>query len=94
MAPLSVTLDRDPRPVGIVTLVGEHDAYSAGRIDNELAMLLDARHGIVIGLEEATFIDSQTLSVLLAARHRAERAKLGFVLFLPADPETVTGSWR
>lgn len=88
MAPLSVTLDRDPRPVGIVTLVGEHDAYSAGRIENELAVLLEARHCIVIGLEEATFIDSQTLSALLAARHQAERAELGFVLFLPPEPHT------
>jgi anti-anti-sigma factor len=88
MAPLSVTLDREPRPVGIVTLVGEHDAYSAGRIENELAVLLEAGHAIVIDLHDATFVDSQTLSVLLAARHRAERASLGFVLVLPDDDHT------
>jgi anti-anti-sigma factor len=88
MAPLSVTLDRDPRPVGIVTLVGEHDAYSAGRIENELAVLLESGHAIVIDLHDATFIDSQTLSVLLAARHQAEVAGLGFVLVLPPDEHT------
>jgi anti-anti-sigma factor len=34
-------------------------------------------------LTEATFIDSQTLSVLLSSRHQAERAELGFALALP-----------
>lgn len=88
MAPLSVTLDRDPRPVGILTLVGEHDAYSAGRIENELAVLLDAGHAVVIDLADATFVDSQTLSVLLSARHRADRAGLGFVVVLPPEEHT------
>jgi anti-anti-sigma factor len=88
MAPLSVTLDREPRPVGIVTLVGEHDAYSAGRIENELAVLLETAHAIVVDLQDATFVDSQTLSVLLAGRHQAEAARLGFVLCLSDDRHT------
>jgi anti-anti-sigma factor len=88
MAPLSVTLDREARPVATVSLVGEHDAYSAGRIENELALLLEAAHAIVIDLQDATFVDSQTLSVLLSARHQAEEGKLGFVLVLPPEPYT------
>src|SRR5947209_412677 len=88
MAPLSVTLDEhDPR-AGVVSLVGEHDAYSAGRIENELAVLFESGLRVVVDLTEATFIDSQTLSVLLSARHRAEAKGLGFVLALPRDVHT------
>jgi anti-anti-sigma factor len=83
MAPISVTLDRQDPAVGLVTLTGEHDAYSARRIESELATLLDSGLRVVVDLTEATFIDSQTLSVLLSARHQAERAQLGFVLVLP-----------
>jgi len=83
MAPISVTLERQDPPVGIVTLVGEHDTYSARRIENELGVLLDSGIGIVVDLSEATFIDSQTLSVLLGARHQAELAQLGFTFVLP-----------
>jgi anti-anti-sigma factor len=88
MTPLSVNLqERDP-PVGVVTLTGEHDAFSATRLENELAVLLDGGVGIVVDLSGASFIDSQTLSVLLAARHQAEEAGLGFTLVLAEDDGT------
>jgi anti-anti-sigma factor len=83
MAPISVTLARREPPVAVVSLVGEHDTYSAQRLDSELAMLLDERCRLVVDLRDASFIDSTTLSVLLAARHRAEHASLGFALVLP-----------
>ena len=83
MAPISVTLaPRDP-PAALVALVGEHDAYSAGRLENELAMLLDEARSIVVDLRDTEFIDSVTLSVLLAARRQAEQSRLGFTLVLP-----------
>ncbi len=78
-----MTLDRQDPPVGIVTLAGEHDAYSARRIANEVELLLDSGLRVVVDLEEATFIDSQTLSVLVSGRQQAERAQLGFTLVLP-----------
>ena len=88
MTPIAVTLqERDP-PVGVVTMIGEHDAFSARRLENELAVLLDSGTTIVVDLGETTFIDSQTLSVLLAARHQAEQASLGFALVLPDDEYT------
>ena len=88
MAPLSVTLlPTNPR-VGRVTLVGEHDAYSAPHLEHELTVLRESGFGAVIDLCEASFVDSQTLSVLLAARHEAETARLGFVLVLPAEDYT------
>jgi anti-anti-sigma factor len=88
MAPLAVTLEGEDAPTGIVTLIGEHDAYSAARLENELALLVDRRIRVVVDLSDATFVDSQTLSVLLSARHSAETARLGFTLVLP--PENYT----
>jgi anti-sigma B factor antagonist len=83
MAPISVTLARRDPPAAIVALVGEHDAYSSQRLENELSVLLDEGQRIVVDLRDATFIDSTTLSVLLGTRLQAERASLGFALVLP-----------
>jgi anti-anti-sigma factor len=82
MAPISVTLARRDPPAAVVALVGEHDAYSSQRLENELTVLLDERHRVVVDLRDASFIDSTTLSVLLAARHQAEESSLGFALVL------------
>jgi len=83
MAPISVTLARRDPPAAVVALVGEHDTYSAQRLENELAVLLEEGRRIVVDLRDASFIDSTTLSVLLVGRQRAERASLGFALLLP-----------
>jgi anti-sigma B factor antagonist len=83
MAPISVTLaPRDP-PAAVVALVGEHDAYSSQRLENELAVLLDEGRRIVVDLRDTEFIDSTTLAALLGARKQAARASLGFTLVLP-----------
>lgn len=83
MAPISVTLaPRDP-PAAVVALVGEHDTYSAERLENEFGVLLDEGRRIVVDLRETEFIDSTTLAVLLRARQQAERFALGFTLVLP-----------
>jgi len=86
MAPISVTLARRDPPAAVVALVGEHDAYSAERLENELAVLLGEGRRIVVDLRDTEFIDSTTLSVLLRARQRAEQSSLGFALVLPAGP--------
>ena len=83
MAPISVTLAPREPPAAIVALVGEHDAYSSPRLENEFAVLLDEGRSIVVDLRDTTFVDSTTLSVLLGARHKAERASLGFAIVLP-----------
>jgi anti-anti-sigma factor len=83
MAPISVTLaPRDP-PAAVVALVGEHDAYSAGRLEGELGVLLDEGRRVVVDLRDTEFIDSTTLAALLAARRDAEQASLGFTIVLP-----------
>ena len=88
MAPIAITLKHEDPAVGVVKLLGEHDAYSAARLENELAVLLDSGLRIVVDLREATFVDSQTLSILLAARHEAEQADLGFTLVLGGREST------
>ena len=83
MAPISVTLaPRDP-PAAVVALVGEHDAYSAGRLEGELSALLDEGLSVVVDLRDTEFIDSTTLSTLIGALRHAEHAGLGFTLVLP-----------
>jgi anti-anti-sigma factor len=88
MVPIAVSLQEQDPEVGVVTLIGEHDAFSSTRLENELAGLLDDGLRIVVDLRDATFIDSQTLSVLLGARHQAEEAVLGFALVLSDDRYT------
>ena len=82
MAPIAVTTDRADPPVAIVELTGEHDGLTAHRIEQELAQLHDAGLPIVVDLLGANFVDSSTLSTLLAAQRQAEEASLGFVLVL------------
>jgi anti-sigma B factor antagonist len=88
MAPISVTLARRNPPVAVVALVGEHDAYSSERLENELGVLLDGGQHIVVDLRDTDFVDSTTLGVLLKARRQAERKSLGFALVLPEDDFT------
>jgi anti-sigma B factor antagonist len=85
MAPISVTLARREPPAAVVALVGEHDAYSSERLENELAVLLDEGQHIVVDLRDTSFLDSTTLGVLLKARHEAERKGLRFALVLASD---------
>ena len=86
--PISVSVDRADPPTGVVALSGEQDAYSAPRLENELSALLDEGMGLVVDLTGAAFLDSQSLSLLLAACRRAERSSLGFTVVLPREPYT------
>jgi anti-anti-sigma factor len=56
----------------VVELRGEHEAYTATKLERELDNLLDEGYGIVIDLSHASFIDSKTAGLLLAAHRRAE----------------------
>jgi anti-sigma B factor antagonist len=82
VAPISITLDGREPPSAVVALAGEHDAYSSSRFENELVALLEEGRRIIVDLRDATFIDSTTLSALLAGRNAAERRGLGLVLVL------------
>lgn len=82
---------RVERPDGaaIVALLGEHDTFTAERLQRTLDALLDEPTSIVIDLGEATFIDSTTVSTLLNARRRA--AEQGVEVTLAVPP--FAGTW-
>jgi anti-anti-sigma factor len=63
--------------------VGEHDTYSAARLEGELGVLLDEALPVVVDLRDTEFIDSTTLATLLTARRAAERSHVGFTFVLP-----------
>lgn len=88
MMPISVRLDATDPPTGVVSLSGEQDAYSAPRLRNELYALLDEGIGVVVDLTEASFLDSQSLSILLTARHHAAASSLGYTVVLRPEPYT------
>ena len=88
MSPVTVTLHRRDPAAAVVGLLGEHDAHTAARLENELAVLIADDVHVVVDLTGASFVDSHTLSVLLSARHSAEAAGLGYVVVLPADAYT------
>ena len=56
----------------VVELKGEHEAYSATKLERELDHLLEEGFDIVVDLRQASFIDSQTAGLLLGAHRRAE----------------------
>ena len=82
MAPISVTLAGREPPSAVVALVGEHDAYTSHRLENELLVLLEEGRRIIVDLRDATFVDSMTLSALLSGRDAADGCDLGLVLVL------------
>jgi anti-sigma B factor antagonist len=85
--PYGIKVD-EPDGAGVVTLVGEHDAFCAERLRVELDRLLASGTPVVVDLSEATFIDSSTVSVLLSAFRTGERAGLRFELVLPPESGT------
>ncbi|MDX6542652.1 MAG: hypothetical protein QOK32_255 [Gaiellaceae bacterium] len=82
MGVIAVTTARSDPAVAILELSGEHDGFTARRIETELAQLHDAGLPVVVDLLGASFVDSSTLSTLLAAQRHAEEGSLGFVLVL------------
>jgi anti-anti-sigma factor len=78
----SIVVERSEPGVAVVALVGEHDAYSAPKLELEFALLQFDRYSIVVDLSETTFVDSAIVSVLLRAKENAKDAgrKLALVL--------------
>jgi anti-anti-sigma factor len=76
----------EPDGAGVVTLVGEHDAFGADSLRSELQRLLASGTPVVVDLSDATFIDSSTVSVLLSAFREGEQAGLSLRLVLPETP--------
>src|SRR6266540_1723805 len=79
---ISVTLERD---LAFVALRGEHEAYTAGKLERRLEALLDEGVPVAVDLRAAAFIDSTVVGVLLAAKRLADKRGLRFVLVLGDD---------
>lgn len=78
----TIAVERTGPDVAVVSLFGEHDAYSAPKLELELALLQFDRYSIVIDMTETAFIDSATVSVLLRARENARESHRKFAVVL------------
>ena len=78
----SIDIQRTGPEGATVVLRGEHDAYTAGRLDPELSALLAESRSILVDLRNATFLDSATVAALLNASQEAEQLGLGLRLLL------------
>jgi anti-sigma B factor antagonist len=74
---LSVSVEKDR---AVVTLSGEHEAYTADKLARQLSALLAEGMGVTVDLRRATFIDSTVVGVLIAAHKRAAESDLPFAL--------------
>lgn len=77
---LTVSVERDPDGVPVVTLVGQLDLASAPRAADALGTVAEPAPGaqspIVIDVTGLTFMDSSGLTVLLAAVNRGHALRL------------------
>ncbi len=72
---------------GLVSLRGEVDIYTAPRLKEQLAALLDGgATGIVVDLAEVTFIDSTALGVLIGGVRRLHEAGGRMALVVATRP--------
>jgi anti-sigma B factor antagonist len=68
--------------VAIVVLEGEHELFSAPKLQRELDGLIGEGLAVVIDLAQATFLDSSVVAVFLRARDRAAAAGVPFSIVL------------
>jgi anti-sigma B factor antagonist len=67
----ALTTDLLDSNVAVLALSGEVDLYTAPELKNELVRVIDAGAlGVVVDLEQTTFIDSTTLGVLISGVKR------------------------
>jgi anti-sigma B factor antagonist len=79
---LSVTVTGDE---AVVTLAGEHEAYTADKLERILTGLIDESVSVLVDLGRAAFIDSTVVGVLLAASRRARGGGVAFRLRMGAE---------
>jgi anti-sigma B factor antagonist len=75
-------LDTSEPGVAIVVLEGEHELFSAPKLQRQVEGLIGEGLSIVIDLTEATFLDSSVVAVLLRGRERADEAGVAFSIVL------------
>jgi anti-sigma B factor antagonist len=83
----SIRSERSGDDIFVVSLAGEHDLYTAPKVQEELrAVIAAGARATVVDLTETTFLDSTMLHVLLSARNELRD---GERLLLVSDDVTV-----
>jgi anti-anti-sigma factor len=67
-------VQRRKNGLAVISLVGDHDSFSATRVQRELHGLLDEGFDVEVDLRESTFVDSMTVGALLEAQRRAQES--------------------
>jgi len=68
--------------VALVALTGEHELYSAQKLQEQLDTLIADGYSIVIDLTEAVFLDSSIVGVLLKAQKHASASHVDYRVVL------------
>jgi anti-sigma B factor antagonist len=68
--------------MSIVSLVGEHETFSAEQIQKTLDEAIDDGLAVIVDLTQTDFLDSAAVGVLLRARDEAQRRSLRFALVI------------
>lgn len=68
--------------MAIVSLVGEHEAFSADQIQRTVDEAIADGLAVIVDLTQTDFLDSAAVTVLLHARDEAQRRNLRFALVI------------
>jgi anti-sigma B factor antagonist len=77
-----VELDRSNDGAIVVSVIGEHDVYTAPSLRDQIQAVIEEKAPFIVDLTPATFVDSSILRVLLEARRQAQENGLGFAVAL------------
>jgi anti-anti-sigma factor len=68
--------------MAIVSLVGEHETFSADQIERTLEEALAQGLAVIVDLTQTDFLDSAAVTALLRARDDAQQRSLRFALVI------------
>jgi anti-anti-sigma factor len=68
--------------MAIVSLLGEHETFSADEIQEPLDAALADGLAVIVDLTQTEFIDSAVVTVLMRAREEAQRRGVRFALVI------------
>jgi anti-anti-sigma factor len=80
--PSRIDIDRRVPEMAIVSLVGEHETYSADEIQEALDTALADGLAVIVDLTQTEFLDSAVVNVLMRARDEAQRQAVRFALVI------------
>ncbi len=73
----SINIEHDQ---AVIALTGEHETYTADKLAKQITALIAEGVGVTVDLQQAAFIDSTVVGVLIAADRRASEGGLSFSL--------------